>query len=80
MNLKFGSWHHRASSRRENTGFRKTRVRMGGCGRRMADGAFKKKKKKKKKEKKKENRMLRLLNLLVNCHLLTNASFGYFFF
>ena len=38
-------------------------------GRRMADGAFFKKK----------NGMLILLNLLVNCHLLRNASFGYFF-
>ena len=26
------------------------------------------------------NRMLILLNLLVNCHLLRNDSFGYFFF
>ena len=34
----------------------------------------------KKKKKNKENRMLILLNLLVNCHLLRNASFGYFFF
>ena len=32
------------------------------------------------KKKEKENRMLILLNLLVNCHLLRNASFGYFFF
>ena len=48
--------------------------------RRMADGAFLKKKKKKRKEKKKESRMLILLNLLVNCHLLRNAKFGYFFF
>ena len=29
--------------------------------------------------KKKENKMLKLLNLFVNCHLI-NASFGYFFF
>ena len=36
----------------------------------MADGAFKK-------TNRKENRMLILLNLLVNCHL-RNASFGYF--
>ena len=28
----------------------------------------------------KKNRMLILLNLLVNCHLLRNASFGLFFF
>ena len=47
--------------------------------RRMADGGwgfFKKKKK----ERKKENRKTILLNLLVNCHLLRNASFAYFFF
>ena len=36
---------------------------------RTADEAFKKK-----------NRMFILLNLLVNCHFLRNASFGYFFF
>ena len=44
-------------------------------GRRMADGAFKKKK-----EKKNESRMVILLNFLVNCHLLRNDNFGYFFF
>ena len=38
MSLKFGSWHHRASSRQENMGFCKTWIRTGGCGRRMADG------------------------------------------
>ena len=27
-----------------------------------------------------KNRMFILLNLLVNCHLLRNASFGYFSF
>ena len=40
MSLKFGSWHHRASSRRENTGLCKTWIRTGGCGRRMADGGW----------------------------------------
>ena len=65
-------------------GLFKTRIGTGGCGRRMADGGrrtadggwqmadggwvfF-------------LNRMFILLNLLVNCHLLRNASFGYFFF
>ena len=43
-------------------------------GRRTAEGALKKKK-----EEEEENRMLILLNLLVNCPLLRNASFGYFF-
>ena len=38
-----------------------------------------KKKKKKKEEEVEENRMLIRLNLLVNCHLLRNASFGFFF-
>ena len=32
-----------------------------------------------KKKKKEEKRMLIRLNLLVNCHLLRNASFDYFF-
>ena len=47
----------------------------------MADGGwgFKKKKKKKREEEEEEKRMLIRLNLLVNCHLLRNASFGYFF-
>ena len=56
-------------------GLCKTRIRTGGCGRRMADGALKKKPREKK-----IARMLILLNFLVNCHLLRNASFGYFFF
>ena len=43
---------------------------------RTADGALKKKKKKE--EEVEENRMLIRLNLLVNCHLLRNASFGFF--
>ena len=30
--------------------------------------------------KKKKNRMFIVLNLLINCHLLRNASFGYFSF
>ena len=42
-------------------------------------GLFKKKKKKEDEEEE-EKRMLIRLNLLVNCHLLRNASFGYFFF
>ena len=36
--------------------------------------------KKKEEEEEEEQRMLIRLNLLVNCHLLRNASFGYFFF
>ena len=50
----------------------------------MADDGWgflkKKKKKKKEEEEEEEKRMLIRLNLLVNCHLLRNASFGYFFF
>ena len=48
----------------------------------MADGGWglKKKKRKKKEEEVEENRMLIRLNLLVNCHLLRNASFGFFKF
>ena len=34
----------------------------------------------KKRKKEKESRMFIPLNLLVNCHLLRNANFGYFFF
>ena len=49
----------------------------GGWG--TADGGWGFKKKKRKKKKEKESRMLILLNLLVNCHLLRNANFGYFF-
>ena len=45
----------------------------------MADGGWGFKKKKKKEEVE-ENRMLIRLNLLVNCHLLRNASFGFFKF
>ena len=37
-------------------------------------------KKKKEEEEEEDKRMLIRLNLLVNCHLLRNASFGYFFF
>ena len=62
----------------------KTRTRTGECGRRMANadggwrmadggrrmGLFFLKK----------NRMFILLNLLLNCYLLRNASFGYFSF
>ena len=36
-------------------------------------------KKKEEQEEEEEKRMLIWLNLLVNCHLLGNASFGYFF-
>ena len=42
----------------------------------MADGGWGFEKKKEKEE---EKRMLIRLNLLVNCHLLRNASFDYFF-
>ena len=55
-------------------------------GRRMADGGWglkkkrKKERKKERKKKRKESRMLILLYLLVNGHLLKTASFGYFFF
>ena len=45
----------------------------------MADGGWSFLKKEKKEEEE-EERMLIRLNLLVNCHLLRNASFGYFFF
>ena len=46
----------------------------------MADGGWGfKKKKKEEEEEVEENRMLiRLTDLLVNCHLLRNASFGFF--
>ena len=52
-------------------------MRTADGGRRTADGALKKKKKKEEEEVE-ENRMLIRLNLLVNCHLLKNASFGFF--
>ena len=78
MSLKFGSWHHRASSRRENTFRRMQRDSVKrGYGRVDADGGWGFLKKKPRK--KKIARMLILLNFLVNCHLLRNASFGYFF-
>ena len=43
----------------------------------MADGGWGFKKKKKEEEEE-EKRMLIRLNVLVNCHLLRNASFGYY--
>ena len=73
MSLKFGSWHHRASSRRENTFRRMQRDSVKrGYGRADADGGWRMGLKKKP-TKKKIARMLILLNL-------RNASFGYFFF
>ena len=46
-------------------------MRTADGGRRIADGGWR--------MEKKENRILILLNLLVNCNLLRNASFGYLF-
>ena len=52
-----------------------------GYGQADADGGWRMGLKKKKKTRKKNiARMLILLKFLVNCHLLRNAGFGYFFF
>ena len=51
-----------------------------GYGRADADGGGRRAEGALKKRRRRRNRMLMMLNLLVNCHLLRNASFGYFFF